>query len=241
MERIIYESLLQFTIIFPLVLLFLKKYEKENIFKVIVFGVVFISYSIIIKLPTIFNSLRVIGGQWNWSGKIAGVLFGVLCYFLLRKLFKEYDFFKLKQDKTYLKKALVLSLIVVLAASIIWFVFGESEFNVESLAFQMLPGIDEEIMYRGILLGLLMSSLKEKSKFLGNPSLLITSILFGLIHVVKLNKSFDLISFDPLYFLQTGLAGYVWGWITIKTRSILLALLSHNLSNFFGTLVTMIK
>ncbi|MBP7500508.1 MAG: CPBP family intramembrane metalloprotease, partial [Chryseobacterium sp.] len=43
------------------------------------------------------------------------------------------------------------------------------------------------------------------------------------------------------YFIQTGFAGYIWGWITIKSRSILLAILSHNFSNFFGTLSTMIK
>ena len=39
----------------------------------------------------------------------------------------------------------------------------------------------------------------------------------------------------------SGFAGYVWGWITIKSRSILLAIVSHNFSNFFGTLSTMIK
>lgn len=240
MERIIYESLLQLIIIVPLVLLFIKEYNKENIYKVVVFGVIFISYSIIIKLPIVFDSLRVIGGYWNWSGKVLGILFGVLCYFIFRKLFKGYDFFTLKQDKNYFKKTLVLSLLVILAASIIWFIFGKSEFDVETLVFQILPGIDEEIMYRGILLGLLMSSLQDKSKFIGNPSLLITSILFGLIHALHLNKSLDL-SFNPLYLLQTGLAGYAWGWITIKNRSILLAMLSHNFSNFFGTLVTMIK
>jgi len=239
-ERLIYESLLQFIIILPLVLLFLKKYNKENICKVLVFGMIFIVYSIIINLPVIYNSLRVVGGNWNWTGKILGILFGVLCYFLFRKLFEDYDFFTFRQDKTFFKKGSILSFVVVLFASIIWFIFGKSEFDVESLVFQLLPGIDEEIMYRGILLGLLMSSLKGESKFIGNPSLLITSILFGLIHALKLNKSLDL-SFDLIYFLQTGLAGYAWGWIAIKTKSILLAILSHNFSNFFGTLATMIK
>lgn len=119
--------------------------------------------------------------------------------------------------------------------------FGKSKFNLETLAFQLtVPGIDEEIIFRGILLGLLMSSLKENIKFLGNPSVLLTGILFGLMHALTLKNDLS-INFNSIYFFQTGIAGYIWGWITIKSRSILMAILSHNFSNFFGTLVTMIK
>ena len=95
-------------------------------------------------------------------------------------------------------------------------------------------------MFRGILLGLLATSLKDKISFLGNPSVLLTAILFGFMHALTLNKDYS-IDFEPIYFIQTGFAGYVWGWITIKSRSILLAIVSHNFSNFFGTLSTMIK
>jgi hypothetical protein len=130
---------------------------------------------------------------------------------------------------------------VVICATIIWYIFGKSDFDLESLAFQLtLPGIDEEIMYRGVLLGLLMSGLKGQIKIIGNPSLLISSILFGIIHALKLDEGFTP-KFNLIYFLQTGLAGYAWGWVTIKSRSIVLAIISHNFSNFFGTLAMMIK
>ena len=126
-------------------------------------------------------------------------------------------------------------------ATIIWYVFRKTDFNIETLAFNLiLPGIDEEIIFRGILLGLLMSILKENVFSIINPSVLVTSILFGFIHALKLN-SHNSIDFDIIYFFQTGLAGYAWGWITVKSKSILFAILSHNFSNFFGTLITMIK
>ncbi|RUT72817.1 CPBP family intramembrane glutamic endopeptidase [Ancylomarina longa] len=241
MNRIVFESLLQLLIVVPLILLSLKKYNKENYQRIVVFGVIFLSYQLLINLPNFIDTLKFINGNWNWDGKIFGILFGIFCYFLFRKLFKDYDYFTLKQDKSNFKKVSIVSLIVIVLATIIWFFFGESEFNIESLAFQLtLPGIDEEIMYRGILLGLLMSGLKDKQKIIGNPSVLITSILFGLIHALKLDKNLTP-NFNIIYFLQTGLAGYAWGWITVKSRSILFAILSHNFSNFFGTLATMIK
>ncbi len=90
------------------------------------------------------------------------------------------------------------------------------------------------------MLGLLMTSLKDKIPYLGNPAVLLTAILFGFGHGLSLDKNYT-IDFNPLYFMQTGFAGYVWGWITMKSRSILLAILSHNFGNFFGTVSAMIK
>jgi uncharacterized protein len=241
MARIIYESLLQLAIVLPMIFIFLRKYDKENIKRILVFSLIFICYQIFLNLPKHFDFLKIIKSDWNWNGKILGILFGVICYFLFRHLFIDHDYFGLKQDKTYFKRATIVSIIVVLSASILWYIFGKSEFNLESLAFQLtLPGIDEEIMYRGILLGLLMSGLKVQVKFIGNPSLLIISILFGIIHALKLVEGF-IPNFNLIYFLQTGLAGYAWGWVTIKSRSIVLAIISHNFSNFFGTLAMMIK
>jgi len=241
MTKNIYESLLQLVVVLPMILLFLKKFDKENIKKILVFGLIFICYQILLNLPKHFGFLKIINGNWNWEGKILGILFGIICYFLFHHLFVEHDYFRLRQDKTYFKKASIVSLIVVVCATIIWYVLGKSEFDLESLAFQLtLPGIDEEIMYRGILLGLLMSGLKGQVRFIGNPSLLISSVLFGIIHALKLNESFTP-NFNLIYFLQTGLAGYAWGWATIKSRSIVLAMASHNFSNFFGTLAMMIK
>jgi uncharacterized protein len=241
MTRNIFESLLQLAIVLPMILFFLKKYDKENIKRILVFGLIFICYQGLLNLPKHFEFLKIINGSWNWNGKILGILFGILCYFIFRHLFMDHDYFTLKQDKTYLKKSLIVSISVVIFATVIWYIFGKSEFDIESLAFQLtLPGIDEEIMYRGILLGLLMSVLKGQVRFIGNPSLLISSVLFGIIHALKLNEGF-IPNFNLIYFLQTGLAGYAWGWVTIKSKSIVLAIISHNFSNFFGTLAMMIK
>ena len=234
------ENTLHLLIILPLVFLFLKKWNKENYYKILIFIFVFIGYEFIIKLPSYFEIFNFIHSKWNWDGKLLGILFGVVSFMSFKSNFTNHNYFTLKQDKNNKTKVIWVSIGVVIVATIIWFVFGKSDFNLETLAFQItLPGIDEEIIFRGILLGLLMSILKGNITFL-NPSILITSLLFGIIHALKLNSN-NSIDFDTIYFFQTGLAGYAWGWITVKSKSILFAILSHNFSNFFGTLITMIK
>jgi membrane protease YdiL (CAAX protease family) len=134
-----------------------------------------------------------------------------------------------------------MSIIIIFITASIWFIFGKSEFDAETLLFQLtIPGIDEEIMYRGVLLGLLMSCIKDKIFFRNYIGILIIAILFGFIHAFQFDTTYS-IHFDWIYFIQTSFFGIVLGWITIKSGSILLAIVVHNLSNFLGVLVTMLK
>ena len=104
--------------------------------------------------------------------------------------------------------------------------------NIETILFQLtLPGIDEEIAYRGIMLGLLVSVLKPFRETIFHPAILVTAILFGLGHGLFITKSFEL-SFDIFSFLSSCILGIIWGWLTIKSGSIFLSLTSHNLGNF---------
>ena len=133
------------------------------------------------------------------------------------------------------------AIFIVVLATTLGVLLGSDKFNLETLAFQLtMPGIDEEIMFRGILLGLLMSALKPKIPFLGNPSVLLTAILFGFVHALTIDKN-NSVGFEPLYFVQTFIGGYAWARVTVQTRSVLLAVLSHGFSNFFSALATMLK
>lgn len=241
MQKLFLEPILHILILVPFLVLLLKERSKINFQRIFIFSTCYITYQVFLVLPKIYPLFDFIKGSWNWEGKIAGIIWAVVSYFLFRKFFSENDFFTFKQNKQGFKKSLTGSISIVILSAIVWFLLGHSELDYETLAFQAsLPGIDEEMVFRGILLGLLMNSLKEKIPFLGNPGILITSILFGCMHALTLEESFQ-INFEPVYFVQTGFAGYIWAWITIKSRSILLAVLSHNFSNFFGTLSTMLK
>lgn len=241
MKKLLLEALLQIAILIPFALLLLKEKSKMNYLRIAAFVFCYVVYQIVLMLPALNPLFDCIKGRWNWDGKLYGICWAVISYFLFRKLFQENDFFTLQQNKAGLKPALRGAAGLVLLSVIIWFILGKSAFNAETLAFQIsLPGMDEEMIFRGIGLGLLTTALKNKTWLPGNPSVWLTAVLFGLMHALTISKNYA-VDFDPFYFIQTGLAGYVWGWVTIRSRSIVLAVLSHNLSNFLGTLATMIK
>ena len=108
-----------------------------------------------------------------------------------------------------------------------------------TILFQItMPGLDEEIMFRGVLLGLMCSCLRNDGPIWRNPANLITSILFGLVHALNVDGGY--VSFSISSLIWTGMIGYGLGYMTLKTRSILLAIVAHNLCNFLQNVVAML-
>ena len=239
MLKIFIEPLLHIAVILPF-LLCLKNRGRINNLRILSITFCYYIYSIALLLPKLFDVCNFINSRWNWDGKIFGIICCVLLYLIFRKLFSDNDFFTFKQSKDGLKPAALGAAIVVLISAVIWAILGNTQFNIESLLFQIsLPGIDEELMFRGLILGLMCSSLRTIQSSFGNTAIILNAVLFGLMHALTLTS--DSINFNFIYFLQTGSAGYIWAWITLKSKSILLAIIYHNFSNFFGTLATMLK
>ena len=235
-------ALLWLLIIIPFAIIFMEK-SRINFYRILIFSFCWISYTVLIFLPVVYNNLRFIHSSWNWNGKLYASIWGIICYYLFRRFFIENDFFTIKQEKKNIKITVILSIITILIISIYSLLFQDKlEFDIETLLFQLtMPGIDEEILFRCILLGILISCLKEKL-FLSNKHLpiLLISILFGLGHSLFLNSGYSL-SFSIEDFIITGLLGYMLGWITVKSKSIFIPILVHNIGNFIWGLIEMIK
>ncbi len=98
----------------------------------------------------------------------------------------------------------------------------------------------EELAFRGVLLGYL---LKSSSK---TGALLISSVLFGLWHVMSSRyvqvDSFLFIDYPPQLLISlvivfvTGAAGWVFSMLRLKTGSILVPIVAHWSFNAFGML-----
>jgi membrane protease YdiL (CAAX protease family) len=93
-------------------------------------------------------------------------------------------------------------------------------------------GLFEEIMFRGIILTLLLALYSEKK------SLVISAVLFGLVHYANL-----LHEFNYEYFVFTsgqviwavGM-GLLWGYLVLKTNSLIPGIVLHYLSNALDAL-----
>jgi membrane protease YdiL (CAAX protease family) len=240
MTKIIAENLLQLIIVFPIILLTLKNRELETLKILIAFIVFFLINQISLVLPMVYPELRISNwnSNWNWVGKIYAII-GALVFLLVYRKFPLKDYFlTFKQENKFLKKGIIIITSILIIKTVLLFFAPTKMLNWETLFFQFsMPGINEEIAYRGIMLGLLTKILKSKNLILNSP-VWITAILFGFAHGLSLTTEFSIV-FNIQPFLLKMTYGLIWGWITIKSGSILLALISHNLGNGTGNLIRM--
>lgn len=230
--------LLHLAVILPLLLIFMKERTRENYLRVVSIVVCYFIYYFAVTLQYHFDCFNIINGSWNWDGKIYGIICGIAAYFIFRRQFADNNFFTLKQNKEGLKSALKV-VIAILSIAILGGIVNDNDFNLETLFFQIsMPGIDEEIMYRGVLLGMMCSALRAGSKAWRSPAIIINAILFGLVHALTLSDGTP--QFNTVNFIWTGILGYSFGYITIKTRSFLIPMITHNLYNFALNLLSMI-
>lgn len=193
-------------------------------------------YVCLLFLPINFPELRFIDTQWNWSGKTYAIIGSLLFYFLFKNVFKNYNYITIKQkNKTSRSRLIVLIVLYLITIALAVFAIKNTAERSAQLWFQFtMPGLDEELAFRGIMLGLLSNSLKPKiyvaSKSLGNPALLITSIIFGLVHSFFIDPNWGFHQNWFEFFNMFGI-GLLLGWITLKSGSILMPILAHNLIN----------
>jgi len=108
----------------------------------------------------------------------------------------------------------------------------------ETIAFQWtMPGLDEELFFRGVFLVALNEAFRSRVSVLGAPigyGGLLTSLVFGLVHA--LNYTSAGVSFELMAFVVTGLPSLILLWLRERTGSLLLPILGHNISNGASTL-----
>src|SRR5699024_12095785 len=96
-----------------------------------------------------------------------------------------------------------------------------------------MPGITEELSYRGLFLGVLNKIFTERKTILAAPmgyGSIIVTILFTLDHGISINTAFN-ISLQWLPMIGPFLFAVVVVWIRERTGSILIPILAHNFSN----------
>lgn len=109
----------------------------------------------------------------------------------------------------------------------------------EAVLFQAtMPGLQEELLFRGVLFALLDQSFRRRRRLWGADvgwSLPVTAALFALVHGVGLVAG--QVVLDPAALAFTAVLGLVLGWARARCGSIWPCVVLHNTWNLLGALV----
>lgn len=174
--------------------------------------------------------------EWNWEGKAlaAALSLGVAALLGFRR-----SGVTLRQYRSGWRGALILSAVLVALFLGLALYFPGQPADADTLAFQMtMPGLDEELFYRGVLLMMLNEAFGRPLSVLGAPmgwGALVSSTAFGLTHA--LGYADGGFSFDAMAMALTGGPALLLVWIREKTGSVVLPILLHNFGNSIFHLV----
>lgn len=176
------------------------------------------------NIPSFFEGL-----SWNWTGKGLAFAIGVLMCCLIGRERTGLTLRHKDGSAVAFGVALGFTIIAFIAAKI----FGNDAGTVEAILFQMtMPGLEEEVFYRGALLVAFGLALPVRWKVLGaetTPAFLLTAVLFGLIHGLYITDSGLQFAYGAVLF--SFVSGLVFVWLKEKTGSLLLPIYAHNVWN----------
>lgn len=179
----------------------------------------------------------VIGGEWNWQGKLAAlaatIAIAALPLFGLQRVGLT-----VAQQSGSLKSALPLAAVYCGFFVMIAAVFPGAKASAEDVAFQLtMPGLEEELFYRGILLYTLDRAFRGRKRLLGVDwgwGAVLSCLLFGMAHAFGYSGAG--FSFDPVVMGLTAIPSFIAVWMRLRTGSLLLPILLHNFGNAFSLL-----
>jgi membrane protease YdiL (CAAX protease family) len=236
-KSILFNSLVHLAILIPLfVVAWRSTRNKAPFFALGWFAAIYIICNL---LQSVLSQVVFFEGQqYNLVGKSAVLLFLVICCFIIRG-YNRKDFGISAPNWEKAETLLFVCSVYVLLRTALYMFSGEASTGVhsETILFQAtLPGMQEELLFRGLLLGLL------NSIFIANWTIvkvkfgwgaIITSVLFGLTHAISPAGNFS-IHFEPLLFLRTAFEGFLFALLVQKTKSIVPAIIYHNLLNLIS-------
>lgn len=179
------------------------------------------------------------GSEWNWQGKALALLLSLLIA-AHPALGWRRSGLTLKQASGSLLAAGVALGLYALFFLAIALAFPGAPATAETIAFQLtMPGIEEELFYRGILLLALNEAFRGRVRLLGVDwgwGALLSCVAFGLAHAFSWTAESG-IGFDPLYFALTAIPSLLAVWMRERTGSLVLPMVAHNLGNSLPLLV----
>ena len=134
-------------------------------------------------------------------------------------------------ERPWLWRSVLTGVSITLAGQVTSFLIGDrpTMHGLEYFAYQAtMPGISEELGFRGLVLGLLTASFLNRTSSIAKIAgcLVVAAVPFASLHILE-QSGFALI----VLFVFTLYAGVALGWLRLTTGSLFAAMLAHNVAN----------
>ncbi len=172
----------------------------------------------------------------NWVGKILGMAVSIVYYliFLQHNISLEMAGIRFYVDRGSLRAIVIAGTILIAVKFCSNYYSSDKELaSLEGYLYQAtLPGLQEELLFRGFLLALLQLAFQKAAvKLLGfTLDMWIVSLLFALVHSFKLNSHYA-VMFHPVDFGFSLATGMLYTWMRVKSGSLVMPTIFHNLGN----------
>lgn len=171
--------------------------------------------------------------DWNWQGKLLALTASLAIAFHPAIGWRRIGL-TLSQQRQGLTGTLAIAAAYCLFFVAIASMFPNDPMSGDAVAFQLtLPGLEEEVFYRGLLLFMLHEAFRGRVRFAGADwgwSALLTSLLFGLAHAFSYSSA-EGVSFDAMVMAMTFVPSFLGVWIRERSGSLLIPVLVHNFGN----------
>ena len=230
--------------ILPLIAFALINSKTKNFKFLLFFVLYFLTDSYLQFISHEFLSLETIGLKFAWISKVLSLLLSLIIIFIINNEDREEIGFTSKTgNKKQLKFGFLLFLgflLFDLVFKLILFPKGGS-FDLETFAFQAtLPGLTEEIAYRGIQLWMLDKVFPAKWNFKGIKfgwGFVIVTVLFGVAHGMALTENYDF-KFDIITIIYlTLISSLSLGLLKKFSGNLVYPILGHNVINIINAII----
>ena len=181
---------------------------------------------------------------WGWSGKIYSIISILFLLYAIRSVLPfEKIGLTIRQHQGSIVPSIVVILLIALGSSAIGFLSPKGRFDPGLLLYlAILPGLNEELVYRGVLPACLDKLFHRKWDIASAKigwSAIITTIMFGLLHGLWLNDRFEL-HIEIAWIRNAMFSGFIFAWLRERTGSLTMPILAHGAWDFFLFLSRMI-
>ncbi len=237
-NQVIFEFFLTFLfLLIPIVI-----YRKDIQWKWIgILAALFLVHKMVLFFGVAGIYPDIIGGRYNWEGKLAAIVLLLLAAWFLFPKENDAWGFRLSQHGDHRKAGFwVAAFTLFLSTGLAWLYFsGTKTGAVSDWLYQIsMPGIEEELLDRGIMLLIIDRAIPKKWKFAAvhwSWGAVVLTIMFYMTHVARVDDAWNITvlwgDFLP------GIYGLLLMYVRLATGSLALPILLHGWINGIGYLI----